>query len=201
LFNGRSAFIRKNFHKKNNMTTSKPLTSTSKFLSLVLRHEPQRIGLSLDSAGWVTIDELLAKTALAGKHLSRDTLLHIVATCEKQRFALSEDGTRIRANQGHSVEVELGLPPQVPPDVLYHGTARRSLDAIRQGGLHRGARHHVHLTQQPTTAMTVGQRYGAPAILRVDARRMHQAGHVFFCTANQVWLCDAVPPEFIEVLP
>jgi putative RNA 2'-phosphotransferase len=201
LFNGRSAFIRRNFHKKNNMTTSKPLTSTSKFLSLVLRHEPQRIGLSLDSAGWVTIDELLAKTALAGKHLSRDTLLHIVATCEKQRFALSQDGTRIRANQGHSVEVELGLQPKMPPDVLYHGTASRSLDSIRQGGLNRGARHHVHLTQKPTTAVAVGQRYGAPVILRINARHMHDAGHMFFCTANQVWLCDAVPPEFIEVLP
>ena len=183
------------------MTTSNSLTSTSKFLSLVLRHEPQRIGLSLDAAGWVAIDELLAKAALAGKQISRDTLLHIVATCEKQRFALSEDGTRIRANQGHSVEVELGLPPQVPPDVLYHGTASRSLDSIRKDGLHRGARHHVHLTRQSATAVAVGQRYGAPAILRVDARRMHQAGHVFFCTANQVWLCDAVPPEFIDVLP
>lgn len=178
---------------------SKNSLTTSKFLSLVLRHEPQRIGLQLDAAGWSSVEALLSKLAQAGQPLSRETLLQIVATSDKQRFALSEDGLSIRANQGHSVDVALGLPPQVPPAELYHGTASRSLDSIRQTGLNRGSRHHVHLTERPDTAVSVGQRYGVPVILRIDARAMHDAGHVFFCTANRVWLCDAVPAEFITL--
>lgn len=183
------------------MTKTSSLTSTSKFLSLVLRHEPQRIGLQLDTAGWTSVEDLLGKLAQAGHPLSRESLLHIVASSDKQRFALSEDGLSIRANQGHSVEVELGLPPQVPPAVLYHGTASRSLDSIRSTGLNRGSRHHVHLTERPDTAVAVGQRYGTPVILRIDSRAMHAAGHIFFCTTNRVWLCDAVPAEFITLEP
>ncbi len=183
------------------MNTKNFPTATSKFLSLVLRHEPERIGLTLDSAGWVLVDDLLVKLSRAGKPVSRELLQQVIDTSDKQRFALSTDGLSIRANQGHSVEVDLALAPQVPPELLYHGTATRSLDSILKTGLSRGARHHVHLTERPATAVAVGQRYGAPVMLRIAALRMHQAGHVFFCTANQVWLSDTVPPEFIEVTP
>lgn len=178
----------------------KSLVSISKFLSLVLRHEPQRIGLRLDDAGWVPVDELLQKAAAAQPLLTRDALLEIVAGSDKQRFALSDDGLRIRANQGHSVPVELGLTPLAPPTCLYHGTASRSVPAILAEGLKRGNRHHVHLTANRSTATDVGQRYGTPVVLRVDAYRMHQDGHVFFLSANDVWLCEAIPPEFVEVI-
>lgn len=172
------------------------LEKTSKFLSLVLRHEPEKIGLQLDQQGWAAIDELLSK---ANPHLPlTHALLHqIVSTSDKQRFAISEDGLRIRANQGHSVQVELDLPPQTPPELLYHGTATRFLDSIRQQGLLRGERHHVHLSAQIDTALTVGKRHGQPVILTIKAAQMQQAGHVFFCSQNSVWLTDHVPVEFL----
>jgi putative RNA 2'-phosphotransferase len=173
------------------------LVSTSKFLSLVLRHEPEKIGLQLDSQGWVSINELLSKAA--GKLPLTVELLHeVVRTSDKQRFAISEDGTRIRANQGHSVPVELGLVPHVPPEQLYHGTATRFLDSIRRQGLLRGDRHHVHLSADTETAIKVGTRHGQPAVLIVHAGDMHRAGHVFFRSDNGVWLVAHVPPAFLE---
>lgn len=181
------------------MTSTTKLTTISKFLSLVLRHAPGRIGLGLDPAGWAAVDDLLAKAAAAGRTFSRDDLREIVATSDKQRFALSEDGQRIRANQGHSIEVELGLPAVPPPDVLYHGTATRFKESILGSGLDRRSRHHVHLTQNLDTAISVGQRYGAPLVLRVDARRMAAQGHTFHCSANRVWLVAQVPAEFLEI--
>jgi putative RNA 2'-phosphotransferase len=172
------------------------LERASKFLSLVLRHEPGKIGLQLDQQGWAAIDELLSKAA---SHLPlTHALLHeIVSASDKQRFAISDDGLRIRANQGHSVQVELGLRPQTPPDLLYHGTASRFLDSIRQQGLLRGERHHVHLSAQIDTALAVGKRHGQPAILTIKAAQMQLAGHVFFCSQNSVWLTDHVPVEFL----
>jgi len=172
------------------------LVRTSKFLSLVLRHEPGKIGLQLDPQGWVSIDELLAKAA---RHLPlTNELLHeVVRTSDKQRFAISEDGTRIRANQGHSVPVELGLAPQVPPGQLYHGTATRFVDSIRKQGLLRGDRHHVHLSATTETAVKVGARHGQPIVLIVNAGDMHRAGHVFFQSDNGVWLVEHVPPSFL----
>lgn len=175
---------------------SKPLEKTSKFLSLVLRHEPDRIGLQLDNQGWASIDELLAK---ASTHLplTEELLQRVVSTSDKKRFAISEDGRRIRANQGHSVQVELGLQPQTPPGTLYHGTATRFLDSIRQQGLLRGERHHVHLSAHIDTALAVGKRHGQAVMLTVKAAQMQQAGHVFFCSDNGVWLTEHVPVEFI----
>lgn len=172
---------------------------TSKFLSLVLRHEPEKIGLQLDPQGWVAIDELLSKAA---SHLPLTTeLLHEgVCTSDKQRFAISEDGTRIRANQGHSVPVELGMTPQAPPEQLYHGTATRFLDSIRKQGLLRGERHHVHLSAATETAVKVGARHGQPIVLIVNAGDMHRAGHVFFQSDNGVWLVEHVPPSFFAVI-
>lgn len=170
----------------------------SKFLSLVLRHEPECIGLSLDEAGWASIDELLRLAAAAGQEITRDVLLEIVATSDKQRFALSPDGERIRANQGHSISIDLGLAPVAPPRLLFHGTASRFLESILANGLRPGARQHVHLSADDATARRVGQRHGSPVVLRVDAAAMHAGGHAFYRSANGVWLTAAVPPRYLE---
>ena len=171
---------------------------TSKFLSLILRHEPERAGLTLGEGGWVGVDELLQAVNEQGVPLSRDQLEHIVATSDKKRFALSEDGLRIRANQGHSVEVDLQYPPQPPPEFLYHGTATRFLDSIREQGLQRMGRHDVHLSAEKKTTLQVGGRHGKPTLLTIRAGDMHRAGFVFRCSANGVWLVDHVPAEFIQ---
>lgn len=181
------------------MTSQEKLTSISKFLSMVLRHQPQAIGLHLDGAGWASIEELLAKAGAANRPLSRPLLDEVVQTSDKQRFAVSEDGLRIRANQGHSIEVDLDLPAVPPPDKLYHGTASRFLPAILEGGLRKGKRHHVHLTENPTVAAAVGRRYGALVMLEIDARRMAADGILFFRSANNVWLADAVPPQYLSI--
>jgi putative RNA 2'-phosphotransferase len=173
---------------------------TSKFLSLVLRHEPERIGITLGDAGWTNVDALLAASALHGVTITRDELAEIVRSSDKQRFALSADGTQIRANQGHSVEVDLKLEPTPPPATLYHGTVDRLhvLDSIRAKGLIKGERHHVHLSADTETAGKVGSRRGKPVLLEVRADAMADAGHVFYCSANGVWLVESVPPEFID---
>jgi putative RNA 2'-phosphotransferase len=181
------------------MTPPSEPTSISKFLSLVLRHKPQSIGLVLDEAGWAGVDELLAKAAAAGRHISRDALVEVVRNSDKQRFAFSTDGLRIRANQGHSVDVTLGLEAATPPDTLFHGTASRFLAAILSTGLDKRQRHHVHLTHDPATARAVGQRYGAPVVLEIDAARLCADGHVFHRSANGVWLVDHVPPAYLKV--
>jgi putative RNA 2'-phosphotransferase len=176
----------------------KELVKISKFLSLVLRHEPQRIGIALDSAGWVSVDELLAACKTHGIFFPKSVLNEIVATSDKQRFACSEDGQRIRANQGHSVAVDLQLPPATPPEVLFHGTVEKFLDAIRREGLRKGERHHVHLSADEVTACKVGERRGKPILLRIQAGKMHQEGQAFFLSANGVWLTDHVPPQYIS---
>lgn len=172
-------------------------TRTSKFLSLVLRHEPEVIGLQLDAQGWAEVDELLQKLHVHGQSLDHAGLRQIVATCSKQRFALSDDGLRIRANQGHSVAVDLGLAAIEPPQWLYHGTVGRFIGAIRAQGLRAGERQHVHLSLDRETAHQVGARRGAPVILSVHAGRMHAEGHVFHRSSNGVWLTDHVPPQYI----
>jgi putative RNA 2'-phosphotransferase len=132
-----------------------------------------------------------------GTPITSDKLAAIVAEDEKQRYQFSEDKRRIRASQGHSVDVDLGYPAQEPPDVLYHGTAERFLESIRKAGLEKRARHHVHLSATPNTAVKVGKRYGRPVILSIAAGRMHRAGHQFYCSDNNVWLTDQVPVEYI----
>ena len=171
--------------------------ATSKFLSLVLRHRPEAIGITLDSAGWVAVDTLLAQCRAHDRELTREALREIVATSPKQRFMLSDDGARIRANQGHSVPVALGYAQAVPPELLFHGTVAAKLAAIRAGGLRKMARHHVHLSPDLATARAVGSRRGRPVILRVAAGRMHADGHVFYLSANGVWLTDEVPPQYL----
>lgn len=173
--------------------------TASKFLSLILRHEPHRIGVTLDAAGWVDIDKLLDALHANDVDLTRAELEEIVAASDKQRFAISTDGTRIRANQGHSVQVELDLPPATPPPMLYHGTVDDALPGIRAEGITKRQRHHVHLSADIETAKKVGGRRGKPVVLAIKAAEMVAAGHTFLRSANGVWLVDHVPPEFIEL--
>ncbi|MBO0798509.1 MAG: RNA 2'-phosphotransferase [Blastocatellia bacterium] len=173
---------------------------TSKFLSLVLRHQPEKIGLKLDAAGWVQVDQLLEACRSHGFSLTKDELDAVVANNDKQRFTFSEDGLRIRANQGHSIEVELGYQPVTPPDELYHGTVERFLRSILESGLSKGKRHHVHLSANLETAQKVGARRGRPVILKVMSGQMHRDGHLFYCSQNGVWLTDKVPPQYLEVI-
>ncbi|MGZ3420227.1 MAG: RNA 2'-phosphotransferase [Polyangiales bacterium] len=169
--------------------------ATSKFLSYVLRHHPEAIGVELDENGWVPIETLLAKLAEHGRNVSRAELEEIVRTSDKQRFAI--EGERIRANQGHSIAVDLALSPREPPAVLHHGTVERFLGAIRREGLIKGERTHVHLSAEIETARIVAARRGKPVILTIDARAMHAEGHTFFLSDNGVWLTEHVPPRFI----
>ena len=171
---------------------------TSKFLSKVLRHAPGIIGIALDESGWTSVDGLIAAANRRGITIDRELLMEVVATNDKRRFSLSEDGSMIRANQGHSVQVDLGLEAVRPPDVLYHGTADRFLASIEAKGLVAGRRHHVHLSLDSQTATKVGSRHGEPVVLTIDAARMWSDGHVFYCSANGVWLTDQVPVDYIR---
>jgi len=173
-------------------------TRYSKFLSLVLRHQPQLIGLTLDSQGWADTAELLRRCAAQRYAITPAQLQDLVATSPKQRFALSDDGRRIRANQGHSIDVELGYAPATAPDVLYHGTIAAVRNAIERDGLLKMQRHHVHLSPDEATARIVGGRRGPPVILHIDAAAMQRDGHIFFCSSNGVWLSEHVPPTYIR---
>lgn len=168
----------------------------SKYLSKHLRHQPERIGITLDANGWVPVDELIRAAAAHGSRISRAELDHVVAVNDKRRFTV--DGDRIRANQGHTVTVDLDLPPAEPPAYLYHGTVARHLDAIQAEGLRPMARHHVHLSPDRETATRVGARRGRPIVLSVDAGAMHRGGLVFHVSANGVWLTDSVPPRYLR---
>lgn len=178
--------------------TDKEIIRTSKFLSLILRHEPERVGLILDNAGWVGVTELLEAVSRHGVSLTLDELKYVVASNDKRRFAFSEDGQRIRASQGHSIEVDLQYEPQVPPEFLYHGTPERFVPSIRATGLNKGQRHHVHLSSDPQTAAKVGQRRGRPVVLTIRSGEMHHQGYMFYRSANGVWLVDQVPAQFLE---
>jgi putative RNA 2'-phosphotransferase len=178
---------------------SKQLVRISKYLSKHLRHEPEALGLTLAEGGWVEVAELLAACARARFPITRAQLEEVVATSDKKRFAFDASGARIRANQGHSVEVDLQLEPVEPPAVLYHGTAERNRDAILTGGLQKMSRHHVHLSGDVETAVKVGQRHGKPMVLAVDAAAMRKDGHIFFRSDNGVWLVDSVPPHYLRL--
>lgn len=178
---------------------TKHLNETSKFLSYVLRHEPEAIGLQLDSDGWVRIDILIECATNNGRFLDNALVQSVVDSSDKKRFGISEDGQRIRAVQGHSTaSVKLQHMEKEPPEFLYHGTATRFLEPIRQQGLIAGSRHHVHLSQDITTAFTVGKRYGKPVVLKIEALRMHQQGFKFFQAENGVWLTARVATRFIN---
>lgn len=172
----------------------------SKRLSLHLRHEPEGLGLTLQEGGWVEVETLLTQFSRQYGTLTRAELEEVVRDNDKQRFSFDQGGSRIRANQGHSVEVDLQLQPQTPPEVLYHGTPAQSLQAVLAEGLKKMSRHHVHLSPDKETATKVGSRRGKPVILKIRARAMHEAGHLFYCSDNGVWLTDQVPAEYLEAL-
>ena len=176
------------------------LVRISKYLSRHLRHEPEALGLELAPGGWVGVDALLEACARRGFAFSREELEEVVARSDKRRFSFDESGGRVRANEGHSVEVDLQLEPRTPPPVLYHGTGERSVAAILSEGLRRMGRHHVHLSADAETARRVGARHGRPVVLEVDAARMAGAGHVFYVSANGVWLAERVPAEYLRAL-
>lgn len=182
----------------NNM--SKQHAETSKFLSYVLRHEPQAIGLALDREGWADITALIAGARQSNHALDEALIRTVVESSDKKRFAISEDGLRIRAVQGHSTEsVAITCAEKLPPEFLYHGTATRFLESILKEGLQPGERRHVHLSDDVQTATAVGQRYGKPIVLKVEALRMYQQGFKFFQAENGVWLVDNAPVAFIQV--
>ncbi|TYB65435.1 RNA 2'-phosphotransferase [Nonomuraea sp. PA05] len=168
----------------------------SKYLSRHLRHDPQRIGLTLDAGGWVEVEDLLRAAAAHGFPITPEELREVVAANDKRRYAI--EAGRIRASQGHSVPVDLGLPAVQPPEVLYHGTVGRFLVAIRREGLRPMNRHHVHLSPDRETATRVGSRRGVPVVLVVAAGVMHADGHAFMRSENGVWLVDSVPPGYLR---
>lgn len=175
-------------------------TDVSKFLSYVLRHQPESIGLQLDVEGWATIAELIDGAVQHGKPLTAELIHAVVSSNDKKRFAISTDGLSIRAVQGHSTStVDRTFAEMIPPDMLYHGTATRFLDSINAQGLIAGSRQYVHLSAQIDTARSVGQRYGKPVILTINAQRMHAQGFKFFQAENGVWLVDRVPVEFFAM--
>jgi putative RNA 2'-phosphotransferase len=176
------------------------LVKISKYLSKHLRHSPERIGLKLTEGGWVVVEELLAACRKHEFKISLEELNEVVANNDKKRFSFDATGTLIRANQGHSVEVDLQLEAVAPPDVLYHGTGERSVAAILTTGLEKMSRHHVHLSKDIGTAKAVGMRHGRPAIFTIDTKAMSEAGYPFYCSDNGVWLVDRVPPEYLQLI-
>jgi putative RNA 2'-phosphotransferase len=170
----------------------------SRYLTRALRHRPERIGIVLDEAGWVSVAELCAACTRHGVAIDAAELTEIVRESDKQRFAFSDDGLRVRAQQGHSVEVDLGYEPAEPPELLFHGTVRKVLAAIREQGISRGSRHHVHLSPDRETAIRVGGRRGKPVVLVVYAKRMAKDGFVFMKSGNDVWLTEHVPPQYLD---
>lgn len=176
----------------------KQLKSISKFLSLVLRHKPETIGLTLDEMGWADVSELLSKLKSEFNDISKEHLQEVVSTNDKKRFAFNEDQSKIRASQGHSIEVELNLAAKQPPEFLYHGTVEKFLDAIKAQGLLKMNRQHVHLSNDLDTAKKVGSRRGTPVILTVASGKMYREGFIFYLSENGVWLTDRIDPRFIQ---
>jgi len=172
-------------------------TKISKFLSRVLRHKPQKIGLSLDNKGWANLDELITQSNKAGVQLNKKIVALVVEQNDKKRFTISDDGQRIRANQGHSIPVDLELEPINPPEFLFHGTALHFVDSIKDKGLISRKRNHVHLSPDEETATKVGRRHGEPCVLTIQAGKMFEAGFLFYQSVNGVWLIKEVPAEYI----
>lgn len=174
------------------------LLVSSKFLSLVLRHKPELIGLELDAGGWAGVDELIEKFRAHGKDLDSEELKKLVETNDKKRFSFNNDRSKIRANQGHSIQVDLDLQPQVPPQFLYHGTTERFVTNIFLSGLQKMKRQHVHLSNNPSTAIEVGRRHGKPVVFEISAGSMYRDDYIFYLSENGVWLTDEVPVAYMK---
>ena len=175
-------------------------TRISKFLSLILRHQPEKIGLTLEKDGWVNVADLLAASGKKGFAFSLDELKTVVADNDKKRFSFDETGAKIRANQGHSTSVEIDFERKTPPAILYHGTAEKNVQAILEKGLQKMKRHHVHLSEDAETARKVGVRYGKPVIFEIDTKAMTEENFEFYVSANGVWLVEKVPARFLRIL-
>lgn len=169
-----------------------------KFLSFVLRHQPETIDLKLDENGWANVAELRSKSAKNRMHFTFEELVEVVETNDKKRFIFNGDKTKIRANQGHSIDIDLALKPQQPPDLLYHGTAINNVASILEKGIDKRNRQHVHLSNNRETANKVGMRHGKPTILTVKAGKMSEDGILFYCSENGVWLTDYVDAKYIS---
>lgn len=177
----------------------KQIVKKSKWLSKHLRHAPECIGLTLEAGGWVKVSELLSAAKNTNFSLTQQELEEVVAGNDKQRFSFDETGEKIRANQGHSIEVDLQLEPQIPPAMLFHGTGAQNEQAILTNGLEKRSRHHVHLSRDMETATRVGARHGKPLVFEVNATRMHADGYCFLVSENGVWLTDEVPPQYLKI--
>lgn len=176
------------------------LVRISKYLSKHLRHTPEEIGITLAEGGWVSVEELLEASRKNGVLFTSAELEEVVANNDKKRFSFDSTGQLIRANQGHSVEVDLLLTPTLPPDILYHGTGANAVASILQNGLCKMSRHHVHLTTNISNAKKVGTRHGKPVVFAVNAAEMDEQGYKFYCSENRVWLVDYVPPKYLQVI-
>lgn len=177
--------------------TDKEKNNISKFLSLVLRHKPEEIGLILDDEGWASVNELIEKINNTGLALAFEDLKEVVETNDKKRFVFSNDFSMMRANQGHSIDVDLKLEPVTPPTILYHGTAEKNIASILKKGILKQDRNYVHLSTDIDTATKVGMRYGKPVIIEVAALEMSKNGYLFYLSENNVWLTDFIDNEFI----
>jgi putative RNA 2'-phosphotransferase len=180
------------------MISEKQITHISKFLSLVLRHQPETIGIKLDQNGWTDVDTLLKKSNSYGIKIDNETLRHIVETNSKKRFAFNDTRDKIRASQGHSVEIELGYRNQKPPEILFHGTGEKFVPSIIETGLDKRSRQHVHLSSDLDTAIKVGRRHGKPFVFKVLAEEMYYDNFQFFISNNGVWLTDNVPTKYLK---
>jgi len=180
------------------MISDKQIKQISKFLSLVLRHQPETIGIQLDESGWTNITELIEKANSYGIKFDIETLNHIVATNSKRRFAINDTLDKIRASQGHSIGIELGYTNQQPPEILFHGTGEKCVPSILETGLEKRGRQHVHLSSDIETAIKVGQRHGKPFVFKVLAEQMYKDSFQFFISDNGVWLIDNVPTKYLS---
>ncbi|WP_053957478.1 RNA 2'-phosphotransferase [Inediibacterium massiliense] len=177
-----------------------PNTKLSKYISLILRHKPEIIGVKLDNHGWCDVDDLLFRMNKNGKIINRSQLDEIVKMDDKDRYTYNDDGTKIRANQGHSIDVDIELEKEIPPQYLYHGTIQKYVLPILKEGIKKGQRQYVHLSTNIEIAKIVGKRRGIPVILKIEAGKMYLDGYQFYLSKNKVWLCDYVPNKYISVM-
>jgi putative RNA 2'-phosphotransferase len=182
------------------MKNLKDYTKLSKFLSLILRHNPGLIGIQLNEQGWADVEALIYKMNEYGKNIDKEILDKLVEIDNKKRYAFNNDKTKIRASQGHSIIIDLGYSPETPPEFLYHGTASQFVDSILKSGIQKRGRHHVHLSPDIATAVNVGKRHGKPVVFEIKANDMFVHGFVFFISENGVWLTNEVPARFLQVV-
>lgn len=169
----------------------------SRYLAYILRHNPLSIALELDEHGWADVEQLLTKMRQCGKSITLTELKEIVQTDEKERYSFSDDEKKIRANYGHSVQVDLELKPTVPPDILYHGTCKERVDSIKKAGLNKGSRLYVHLTSSEFSATKLSELNENPYVFKIDAKAMYNDGYKIFHSKRTVWLTEYVPPKYL----